>query len=123
MGRGVDVEPVVAGRRDDAPVVGFEGDAEFPLNAGAIGDSLARTVAVFGYGRRFHTLALFVVRADGRPWPTRGLGPLGAARASGMPFRGFPVLLWRSGDRGYAVVSNVGQTELLRLGVKAVESA
>ncbi len=63
------VKPWFAGRLDFAPVVRFEGDADFPLRGGAIGYYLDRKAAVFVFGRRLHTISLFVFRADGLPWP------------------------------------------------------
>jgi len=66
---------------------------------------------------------MFVFQAAGRPRPTPGLGPLGAAPASGTQSRGFTVLLWRTGDLGYAVVPDVDQEERLPLGVKIAGSA
>jgi anti-sigma factor RsiW len=43
-----------------------------------------------------------VVRAEGLAWPTR------AEKES----RGFNVLLWRAGELGYALVSDVGRADL-----------
>jgi len=116
------VKPWFAGRLDFAPVVGFEGDSEFPLKGGAIGYYLDRRAAVFVYGRRLHTIALFVFRADGLPWPTRGLEPLGPIRAYGAKSRGFNVILWRFGELGYALVSDVDGKELITLGAKIAGS-
>jgi anti-sigma factor RsiW len=112
------VKPWFEGRLDFAPVVAFEGDQDFPLKGGAVGYFLDRKAAVFVYGRRLHTIALFVVRADGLPWPTRSLEAMGGARASAGVSRGFNVLLWRAGELGYALVADLDVRELRELGVR-----
>ena len=112
------VKPWFEGRLDFAPVVAFEGDQDFPLKGGSVGYFLDRKAAVFVYGRRLHNIALFVVRAEGLPWPTKRLEPMGSARASATVRRGFNVLLWRAGELGYALVSDVDAQELYRLGTK-----
>ncbi len=112
------VKPWFEGRLDFAPIVSFEGDQDFPLKGGSVGYFLDRKAAVFVYGRRLHTIALFVFRADGLPWPTRGLEAMGGARASASVSRGFNVLLWRSGELGYALVSDLDARELRELGAR-----
>jgi anti-sigma factor RsiW len=112
------VKPWFEGRLDFAPVVSFEGDQDFPLKGGSVGYFLDRKAAVFVYGRRLHTIALFVFRADGLPWPTQGLQAMGTARASVTVDRGFNVLLWRAGDLGYALVSDLDAGELRELGAR-----
>jgi anti-sigma factor RsiW len=112
------VRPWFAGRLDFAPVVAFEGDAEFPLQGGAIGYFLDRKAAVFVYKRRLHPVSLLVFRADGLPWPERGLTPVGAVAGYATVARGFNVILWRAGDLGYALVSDVDAQELARLAAK-----
>jgi anti-sigma factor RsiW len=112
------VKPWFEGRLDFAPVVAFEGDQDFPLKGGSVGYFLDRKAAVFVYGRRLHNIALLVFRAEGLPWPTQGLEPMGSARASATVSRGFNVLLWRAGELGYALVSDVDAQELHRLGTK-----
>ncbi len=112
------VKPWFEGRLDFAPVVSFEGDQEFPLRGGSIGYFLDRKAAVFVYSRRLHTISLFIFRAEGLPWPTQGLEPLGKSRAYVTVSRGFNVILWRAGGLGYALVSDVDARELLQLGAK-----
>lgn len=70
------------------------------------------------YGRRLHTVAFFVFRADGLSWPTHYLGAMGSARASANVSRGFNVLLWRVGELGYALVSDLDVRELRELGAR-----
>jgi anti-sigma factor (TIGR02949 family) len=103
------VKPWFTGRIDFAPVVPFAGDADFPLRGGAVERFLDRQAAVFVYGRRLHTISLLVFRADGLSWP----------RDAGQPrttsVRGFNVILWRAGDLGYALVSDVDARDLAEL--------
>jgi anti-sigma factor RsiW len=101
------VKPWFAGRLDFAPVVTFEGDADFPLKGGAVEYFLDRRAAVFVYGRRLHTVSLFVFRPEGVALPARG-------RAE-RSVRGFNVILWRAGDLGYALVSDLNAGELRML--------
>ena len=123
MGRGVDVEPAVAGRRDVAPMAGFEGDADSPLKGGAIGCYLDRTAA------GFVTVGAFTRLRCPSSRPTAGRGRYRAwdrwelPGPPGTQSRGFTVLLWRTGDLGYALVSDVDQRELLCLEVKIAGSA
>jgi anti-sigma factor RsiW len=112
------VKPWFEGRLDFAPVVAFEGDPDFPLKGGAVGYFLDRKAAVFVYGRRLHTISLFVFRAEGLPWPTRGLAPMGKTQVYPTVDRGFNVLLWRAGELGYALVSDLDAHELFQLGGK-----
>ena len=112
------VKPWFEGRLDFAPVIAFEGDQEFPLRGGAVGYFLDRKAAVFVYARRLHTISLFVFRAEGLPWPTGGLEPMGQAQAYTTVDRGFNVILWRTGELGYALVSDVDAQELRVLGAR-----
>ena len=102
------VRPWFAGRLDFAPVVAFGGDADFPLQGGAVEYFRDRQAAVFVYRRRLHTVSLFVFRADGLAWPTGG-------RPSTRTERGFNVLLWRAGELGYVLVSDLDARELAEL--------
>ncbi len=117
------VKPWFEGRLDFAPRVSFLGDAEFPLKGGAVGYFLDRKAAVFVYNRRLHAVSLFVFRADGLAWPTRELKALGPARVYTASARGFNALLWRSGELGYALVSDVGAAELAELAAKVAGGA
>jgi anti-sigma factor RsiW len=102
------VKPWFAGKLDFAPVIAFGGDADFPLQGGAVEYFLDRQAAVFVYRRRLHTVSLLVFRADGLVWPTSG-------RPSTRTERGFSVLLWRAGELGYALVSDLEAGELSEL--------
>jgi anti-sigma factor RsiW len=104
------VKPWFAGRVDFAPVVAFEGDAEFPLQGGATGYFLDRKAAVLVYAHRLHTISLVVFRADGLWWP--------AGEAVTAEERGVTVVLWRHATLGYALVSDVDRRVLAALAAK-----
>jgi anti-sigma factor RsiW len=112
------VRPWFAGRVDFAPVVPFGGDAEFPLQGGAVGYFLDRKAAVFVYGYRLHTISLLVFRADGLRWPRRDLTRIGGAEAYVEATRGFNVMVWRQADLGYALVSDVEAPTLRALAAR-----
>ncbi len=117
-GSGHRVRPWFAGRLDFAPAVPDLDDLGFPLRGGAVGYFLDRKAAVFVYGRRLHTISLFVFPAEGLSWPARGAEPLGKVKAYRTVSRGFNVVLWRAGELGYALVSDVEPAELLLLARK-----
>jgi anti-sigma factor RsiW len=112
------VKPWYEGRLDFAPAVPFLGDQEFPLAGGAIGYFLDRKAAVFVFHRRLHAISLIVFPARGLSWSTRGLAPVGAVRADVSDDRGFHVILWRQGEQGYALISDVDLPELTQLAVQ-----
>jgi len=117
------VKPWFEGRVDFAPSVAFGGDDDFPLQGGAIAYFVDRKAAAYVYKRHLHVITLFVYRADGLPWST---GPmtsslsLGHVHARETTMRGFHVILWRDGDLGYALVSDLDPRELETLGSKIV---
>ena len=100
------VKPWFEGRLDFAPVVSFEGDAEFLLKGGAVGYFFDRKAAVLVYTHRLHPISLFVFRADGLPWSAK------EGDASTSEARGFNVVMWRHRTLGYALVSDVERREL-----------
>jgi anti-sigma factor RsiW len=112
------VKPWFEGRLDFAPAVAFEGNDEFPLKGGAVGYFKDRRAAVWLYARRLHPISLLVFRAEGLPWPARGLTRIGSVDALETTERGFTVILWRRGELGYALVSDVNAGDLLQLASK-----
>jgi anti-sigma factor RsiW len=112
------VKPWFGGRLDFAPVVTFEGDAEFPLKGGSVAYFRDRKAAVFAYARRLHPISLLVFRADGLPWPTRATARIGGVEAMVTAERGFNVIMWRRGELGYALVSDVDPKELRALAAR-----
>jgi anti-sigma factor RsiW len=109
------VKPWFEGRLDFAPVVRFEGDAAFPLRGGAVGYYLDRKAAIFVFNRRLHVITLLVFPAQGLSWPRRGLERIGPVEAKVTASRGFNTILWREGELGYALVSDVDRSDLLTL--------
>jgi anti-sigma factor RsiW len=112
------VKPWFTGRLDFAPVVSFSGDEEFPLVGGAIGLFVDRKAATFVFKHRLHTISLFVFRAESLSFPLRSDSVVAALPATSTSSRGFNVLLWRAGDLGYALVSDVEPAALARLAAK-----
>jgi anti-sigma factor RsiW len=104
------VKPWFEGRLEFAPVVPFEGDADFPLKGGAVGYFRDRKTAVLVYGHRLHPISLFVFRPEGLPWPAADGG-----RAVTALDRGFNLVMWRRGGLAYALVSDVDRTALATL--------
>ncbi|HVY26238.1 MAG TPA: hypothetical protein VHB79_06780 [Polyangiaceae bacterium] len=111
------VKPWFAGRVDFAPALAFGGDADFPLQGGAVALFRDRKAAAFEFKRRLHPITLFVFRAEGLPWPV-ATQTIGSQRAAIDTQRGFHVLLWREADLGYALVSDLDQRELSQLAAK-----
>lgn len=101
-----EVKPWFGGRLDFAPAVRFAGNADFPLQGAAVEPFLDRRAAVFVYRRRLHSISLFVVRADGLAFPIH---------ANPRIVRGFSVALWRAGDQGFALISDLSLPEFLEL--------
>jgi anti-sigma factor RsiW len=101
-----EVKPWFGGKLDFAPAVAFAGDAEFPLAGGAVEPFLDRRAAIFVYKRRLHTASLFVVMADGLAFPRD---------VRTQTIRGFNVILWRSGEQGYVLASDLNLPELAAL--------
>jgi anti-sigma factor RsiW len=112
------VKPWFTGRLDFAPVTAFAGDEEFPLQGGAVSYFVDRKAATFIFKRRLHVITLFVFRAEGLPWSALATQPVGGARGTLETSRGFHVLMWKKGDLGYALVSDVDPKDLQMLAVK-----
>ena len=112
------VIPWFTGKLDFAPGIRFAGDDEFPLRGGAVGYFVDRKAAAFVFGRRLHTISLFVFKAEGLSWPTSGLEHLGREEIYQSSARGFNVLLWREGELGYVLVSDVNAQDLKLLAAK-----
>jgi len=109
------VKPWFTGRLDFAPRVDLDADPDFPLLGGGLGYFRDRKAAVFVFGHRLHKLTLLVFPADQLPWRTEGLKPLGPIMVDQQSARGFNVLLWRNGELGYALVSDVSAADLDQL--------
>jgi len=103
------VKPWFAGKLDFAPNGAFAGDDDFPLEGGAVAVFVDRKAAAFVYRRRLHRITLLVFRAAGFDLPAR---PIEATT------RGFHALVWKDGELGYALVSDVDAAELRTLASK-----
>ncbi len=111
-----EVKPWFAGKLDFAPARAFAGNDDFVLRGGTVTHFLDRKAAAFVYGRRLHTISLFVFRADGLAWPHADLTSMGRVEASVATERGFSTIVWRDGELGYALASDIDPKELLALG-------
>jgi anti-sigma factor RsiW len=112
------VKPWFTGRLDFAPRVGFSGDDQYQLAGGSVGYFRDRKAAVFVFKLRLHTISLFVFPAAGLPWRTHGLERVGPLAVDARVSRGFNVLLWRDGELGYCLVSDVNRADLDALAVR-----
>jgi anti-sigma factor RsiW len=111
------VKPWFTGRVDFAPRVAFTGDADFQLVGGSVGYFRDRKAATFVFRRNLHTISLFVFRADGLQWPKKNQS-IGRLDLHVTVDRGFSVLLWRDGELGYCLVSDLNRAELEQLASK-----
>ncbi|HWA74647.1 MAG TPA: hypothetical protein VG937_20020 [Polyangiaceae bacterium] len=112
-----------SGRLDFAPAIDFAGDKEFALQGASVAYFLDRKAAAFVYKRGNQVASVLAFRASGLPLALRGSGGLERVSASKVRMRGFTVLLWRDSDLGYALVSDLGDAELVRLGNKISAAA
>jgi anti-sigma factor RsiW len=118
------VKPWFEGKLDFAPVVPAPEGTELELRGGSVGFVFDRKAAVLVYGLRLHVVTLLVFRAEGLPLPDPGAPGAGPIRTRGASARGFNVVLWRSGELGYALVSDANAKELADLGARlAAETA
>ena len=109
------VKPWFEGRLDFAPEVPALEDTELQLRGGSVGYVFDRKAAVLVYALRQHLVSLLVFRAEGLVWPTASDAP---ARGRETSMRGFNVVAWRSGDLGYALVSDANAKELGELAAR-----
>jgi anti-sigma factor RsiW len=100
------VKPWFTGRLDFAVPQVYGGDQEFTLVGGAVALFRDRKAALLVYKRQLHTISLFVFPSEGLALPSDG----GLHQQ-----RGFSVVLWRAGDLGYAMVSDLNGGDLQTL--------
>lgn len=109
------VKPWFEGRLDFAPVLAFDGDEEFPLLGGSVALFHERKAAAFAFKHRLHRITLLVFRAEG----IAALLPSPSAKPGAhLQERGFEIVLWKQGDLGYALVSDMAGDQLERLAAK-----
>jgi anti-sigma factor RsiW len=101
-----EVKPWFEGRLDFAPAVPPDA-GDLRLLGGSLGYVLERKAAVISYAVRRHRVTLLAFPAAGLAWPSPDR-TLGGIPASVLARRGFSVVLWRSGELGYALVSDLG---------------
>ncbi|HEY5958353.1 MAG TPA: zf-HC2 domain-containing protein [Polyangiaceae bacterium] len=114
------VKPWFTGRLDFAPALSFAGDEEFPLQGGLVAYYIDRKAAAFVFKRRMHVITALVFPSSNLPWPLHGSATVAGLEASTQKKRGFNALLWRDADLGYVLVSDVAESDLMRLGQKIV---
>ena len=100
------VKPWFTGRLDFAVPQLYGGDQEFTLVGGAVALFQDRKAALLVYKRQLHTISLFVFPGEGLTLPS-------APRL--RQSRGFSVVLWRQGDLGYALASDLNGGDLQTL--------
>jgi anti-sigma factor RsiW len=95
------VKPWFAGKTDIAPPVLDLTDKGFPLLGGRLDYVDGHSAAVLIYGRRLHTINVFV-------WRTTTAEP----RDGSFEVRGHSLLHWTNGGLSYWAVSDAAQPEL-----------
>jgi len=100
------VKPWFTGRLDFTIPHVYGGDDEFTLVGGAVAVFRDRKAALLVYKRQLHTISLFVFPSEGLVLPTER-----RVRQE----RGFSAVLWRDGDLGYALTSDLNGAELQTL--------
>src|SRR3989442_9104358 len=103
---------------DFARLVPYEGGPDYRRKAGAVGYFRDRKAGLFVDARRLHPISLLIFRADGLAWPGRDLTRIGPVEAYATAERGFNVIMWRRGELGYALVSDVDARELRQLAAR-----
>jgi anti-sigma factor RsiW len=99
------VKPWFDGKLDFIPPVNDFAAQGFPLIGGRLDALNGHSVAALVYGRRKHTINLFV-------WPVRQ----GAASPYGWGARdGYNWGMWQAGDMTFCLVSDVSQSDLREL--------
>ena len=99
------VKPWFDGKLDFIPPVEDFAEQGFPLEGGRLDVVDGHTVAALVYGRRKHTINLFV-------WPERGLSAVSDSSGSRQ---GYNWLLWKSNDMHLCLVSDASLDDLREL--------
>jgi anti-sigma factor RsiW len=112
------VKPWFEGKLDFAPEVPALEGTELRLRGGSVGYFFDRKAAVLVYSLRQHLVTLLVFRSEGLALPDVTAGQTGPVRGREASARGFNVVLWRSGELGYALISDANAKELGELAVR-----
>lgn len=99
------VKPWFDGKLDFIPPVADFAEQGFPLEGGRLDVVDGHSVAALVYGRRKHTINLFV-------WPERGQTAVSYSSGSRQ---GYNWLLWKSGDMHLCLVSDASPEDLREL--------
>jgi anti-sigma factor RsiW len=110
------VKPWFEGKLDFAPEVPLPEVPDLRLEGGSVGWFLDRRAAVVSYALRDHRVTLLACRGEGLSWPGGGEPGAGELREASIP--GFRVVMWRAGELGYALVSDVNAAELKSVAAK-----
>ena len=108
------VKPWFEGKLDFAPEVPALEGTDLRLRGGSVGYVFDRKAAALVYELRQHLVTLLVFRSEGLALPDASA----QARGRETSARGFNVVLWRTGELGYALVSDVNAKELGALGAR-----
>lgn len=95
------VKPWFTGKTDIAPAVVDLSERGFPLLGGRLDYVDGHSAATLAYGRRLHTINLFVWRSAG-----------GEPADGSFTVRGYSLLHWTSGDLTYWAISDAAPSEL-----------
>ena len=95
------VKPWFTGRTDIAPPVVDLSERGFPLLGGRLDYVDGHSAATLAYGRRLHTINLFVWRSAG-----------GEPADGSFTARGYSLLHWTSGGLSYWAISDAAPSEL-----------
>jgi anti-sigma factor RsiW len=94
------VKPWFAGKTDLAPAVLDLSDQGFPLLGGRLDYVAGHTAAALAYGRRLHTINLFVWRSGDRE------------QAGSFVSRGYSIAHWTSAGLSYWAITDAAPSEL-----------
>lgn len=100
------IAPQLAPRLDFSPTNAFRGDQETKLVGGSVAYFVDRPAAAYVYQRDSHVVTVLVFRSEGLPWRN------GGSRYT-VTTRGYRAVMFRHGDLGYAIVSDVPEPVLL----------
>ncbi len=103
-----EVKPWFEGKLGFAPNVPAPVVPEMRLRGGALGWFLDREAAVMEYALRRHAVTLLAFQAAGLAVPA-------GHRRVAVSLRGFHVILWRSGEIAYALISDADPAELSKV--------
>jgi len=95
------VKPWFTGKTDIAPAVVDLSDRGFPLLGGRLDYVDGHSAATLAYGRRLHTINLFVWRSAG-----------GEPADGSFTVRGYSLLHWTNGGLSYWAISDAAGSEL-----------